>query len=280
MAGLLEDAIVKEAPVEEAPVKEAPVKDGSLDTAKVSPDESAPVDAPAKPEWLEDKFWDAKGGANTEALAKSYADLRKEFNTKNNDKVGETIEDYATEEFMAQKGMADMKDDPAFNMALKMAQESGLGIKAAQTFIGKFMAGMGEFAPQQVDAAEELAKLGKNGPHMVSGIKSWVDGMKNQGQLNDEVHAELLKLGSSAAGIKALDVLRQKSGVINIPTGDALNGTTHMSAEDWYSATFKTHAEAGESKSAYNVRMSKLGETIFGTGHGTFTGSGLGTGRW
>jgi len=58
------------------------------------------------------------------------------------------------------------------------------------------------FAPQPVDVTDELSKLGKNGLHMVSGIKSWVDGMKNQGQLNDEVHAELLKLGSSAAGLK------------------------------------------------------------------------------
>lgn len=270
--GLLDDA----QPVEETPVQ---VDDGSIDTTKVAPDVTPAVDAPTKPDWLEDKFWSKeKSEANVEALSTSYKDLRQAFNDKNNDKAGESVADYGTDDFFNGEGMKGMKEDPAMSMALEAAKEAGLGIKQAQAFISKFMSGMGEINPPAPSGEDELAKLGKNGAHMVSGIKSWIDGMKSDGQFNDEVHNELLNLGSTAAGIKALDVLRQKSGVMNIPTGEAISGTTHMSANDWYAATYETHAEAGESESAYDVRMHKLGETIFGTGHGTFSGEGLGVG--
>ena len=278
--GLLGDAPVDAPEVEE--VAEAPVEtppDTDMDTTKVDPTESLPVDAPVKPEWLEDKFWNAdKAEGNFEDLAGSYANLRKAFNEKNSDKAGETIEDYGTDEFYAQDGMENMKEDAVMTMALEAAKDAGLGVKQAHKFITKFIGEMGEVTPAQpvYDGEAELAKLGKNGAHMVSGIKSWVDGMQTDGYLNEEVHGELLKLGATAAGIKALDVLRQKSGVQNIPHGEAISGTTHMSADDWYSATFGTHAEAGETEQAFDVRMHEIGKTIFGTGTGTFNGSGLG----
>ncbi len=246
---------------------------------KTQPEETTPVDAPIRPDFLDEQFWDAeKGEANVEGLSKSYKDLRTEFNKRNDDKVGDTVDDYGTEEFYALDGMAAMKDDPVMQLALSQAQEAGMGVKQAQAFISKFVAGMEEFKPAPVDVQGELDKLGKNGPHMVSGLKTWVDGMKNVGDINDEVHAEILKLGSTAAGIRALDILRQKSGVMNIPTGTAVTGTTHMSVDDWMTATYETHAEAGESKKSYDVRMHELGKTIFGTGHGTYNGAGLGTG--
>lgn len=273
--GLLGDAQPEEI-IEETPV---PVEDGSIDTTKVSPTETPAVDAAQKPDWLEDKFWNADDATtNVEALNKSYTDLRQAFNDKNNDKAGKSVEDYGTEDFFNSEGMEGMKEDPAMSMAFEAAKEAGLGVKQAQAFITKFMGGMSEFAAPVYDGEAELAKLGKNGAHMVSGIKTWVDGMKNDGVLNDEVHDELLKLGSTAAGIKALDVLRQKSGVLNIPNGDALTGTTHMSADDWYAATYKTHGEAGESEQAFDARMHTVGKTIFGTGSGTFSGEGLGIG--
>ena len=264
---------------------------GILDEAQAAPEavepadpnevimDAAPVEAPPvkeRPDYIDEQFWNKeKGEPNVEGMAKSYKELRNAFNKRNEDKVGEKVEDYATEEFFSSEGMQDMKEDPAMMMALEAAKDAGMGIKQAQAFISKFVTGMGELAPPAVDVQEELGKLGKNGPHIVSGIKTWIDGMKNHGDINDEVHAEILKLGSTAAGIKALDVLRQKSGVLNIPTGDAVHGTTHLSAQDWYAATYETHAEAGESKSAYDARMHDLGKTIFGEGSGSFNGSGF-----
>lgn len=273
--GLLGDAQTEEIPQ----TPETSTNNEGLDTTKVPADASPPVDAPVKPEWLEDKFWDSNAGeTNVEALNKSYNDIRKAFNDKNNDKAGATVEDYGTDEFYALDGMENMKDDPTMTMALEAAKEAGLGVKQAQAFITKFMGGMSDITPSELNGEDELAKLGKNGAHMVSGIKTWIDGMKSDGQLNDEVHDALINLGATAAGIKALDVLRQKSGEMNIPTGKALSGTTFMSADDWYSATFKTHAEAGESESAFDARMHDVGKIIFGEGSGTFSGIGLGIG--
>lgn len=262
------------ANAEPAAAEEGGVSDVDAQSQEKDPDGSSVT---VRPEFLDEQFWDAeKGEANVETLSKSYKDLRTEFNKRNDDTIGETVEDYGTEEFYTLDGMEGMKEDPVMQLALVQAQEAGMGVKQAQTFISKFMVGLTEFAPQPVDLNAEIEKLGKNGRHMVSGLKTWVDGMKNQGDINDEVHSEILKLGASAAGIRALDVLRQKSGVMNIPTGTAVHGTTHMSSEDWYSATFETHAEAGETRDSYEMRMSKAGETIFGTGHGTFDGSGHG----
>lgn len=255
-------------------------KEGTEVEVENTADTNVSVDASVKPDDLAEQFWNSeKGEADYNGLTKSYNDLRTEFNRRNEDKVGETVEEYGTEEFYAQEGMTGMQEDPAMQLALASAQESGMGVKQAQAFISKFMTGMTEFQPAPVDVQAEIEKLGKNGKHMISGLKTWVDGMKNQGDINDEVHSEILKLGATAAGIKALDVLRQKSGTMNIPTGNALVGTSHMSSEDWYAATFETHAEAGETRDSYNVRMRTAGETIFGTGQGTFNGSGLGTGR-
>lgn len=243
--------------------QEAPPAEGEAPPTPETP----PVDA-VKPEWAEEKFWDAATGkVNAEAIAKSYTDLRAEFNNKNNDKPGEAAGDYLSEEFMAQEGMADMKDDALFNTAFEMAQKHGMGIKQAQGFIGDIMgeiASLNGEAAAPVDMKAELGKLGKNGPQVVTGIKTWVDGLKTEGTLNDEVHAELMKLGSSAAGIKALDTLRTLTGVLNIPTGQAINGTQLMGKADWMAATFATHGKGGENETAYNERMHELGKGIFG----------------
>jgi hypothetical protein len=255
------------------------IPEDGAETTETETTETQPVDAAVRPEYLDEQFWNTeKGEANVEGLSKSYKDLRAEFNKRNDDKVGETVEEYGTEEFYAQEGMAGMQEDGVMQMALTAAKDSGMGVKQAQDFISKIMNGMAEFAPVPVDVQAEMESLGKNGPHMVSGLKTWVDGMKSHGDINDEVHSEILKLGATAAGIKALDVLRQKSGVMNIPTGTAVSGTTHMGAEDWYTATYETHAEGNETRASYDVRMKALGTSIFGSGHGTFNGSGLGHG--
>lgn len=256
------------------------------DTTTTPPDGSPPVDAPQRPEWAPENFWDAeKGTVNAEAMAKSYSELRKAFNERNSDKPGEDVTAYAAEEFFNEDGtfkseaLSIAKDDPGLQAAYAAAKEAGLGVKQANAFIDKFLGNMQEFLPQSVDPQAELAKLGENGPSVVSGLKTWVDGMKNNGEIDGDVHAAILELGKTAAGIKALDVLRSKTGELAPPIGEALSGSTHMSLSEWYSATYDTHAEAGESRAAFQQRMSDLGRKLIGSGHGTFDGSGLGIGR-
>lgn len=267
----------------EAPAEESKESTEESITTTTPPDGSAPVDAPQRPEYVPENFWDAeKGEVNIEGMSKSYAELRKAFNEKNNDKPGENVDDYFSEDFYTEDGkfksenVEISKDDPAIKAAYEAAKNAGMGIKQANEFISQFVAGMESALPPKVDLQEEMGKLGENADRLVSGLKTWVDGMKNNGDIDGEVHEAMLELGKTAAGIKALDVLRQKTGELSLPTGEALTGTTHMTLNDWYTATYETHAEAGESRQAFQQRMHELGKKLIGNGHGTYDGSGLG----
>ena len=281
--GLLNEETV-ETPAEET--SKEPDQDNAEHLNNEVEDGSNAVDAPTRPEWLDEQFWDKKEGeGNFEQLSKSYSELRKAFNEKNNDKAGEKAEDYITDDTFDAEGNFNIEgypvpqDDPGLVAAFEAAKEAGLGVKQAQTFIGKFLEQAKEFAPQEpeLNIKEEMAKLGDNAVHVVNGIKTWVDGMQTSGQITAEVHAEIINLGATANGIKALDVLRTKTGELAMPTGHAITGTGTMSAEDWYSATFETHAESGESQTSYNTRMHEIGSKIFGNGSGGFNGAGLGS---
>lgn len=281
MAGLLDEGV--EVPEEAAPAEEAqPVETDKTMTADAGPEDGPPVDAPARPEWCPENFWDEKDGLKAEAMAKSYAELRKAFNEKNNDKIGDTVESYLLEDYFTAEGnfkadgLVVPKDDPMLQAAYNAAKDAGLGVKATNEFISKFMGQAAEFAPPAIDVQAEIAKLGKNANHVIAGIKTWIDGLETKGAIDSEVKAKMVELGSTAAGIKALDVLRQKSGEMGLPTQEALTGSHNMTADDWYKAKYETHAEPGESRSAYDERMRAVGSKIFGNGYGTFNGSGLG----
>lgn len=264
--------------------KNSDEKDSSEDLTTTSlPDESAPVDAPERPDYIPENFWDVKKGeVNIKALAKSYSELRKKFNEKNNDKTPENIEDYFDEKYYTEDGMLKSdkieisKDDPALKAAYEIAKNSGMGIKQTNDFINGFIENMADYLPQKISVEDEIKKLGNNGEKLVSGLKVWVDSMLKNGEVSEEVYQEMLALGKTAAGVKALDVLRQKSGELTLPVGEALSGSTHMTLDDWYNATYETHAEPGESRMAFEERMHELGKKLIGKGYGTYNGSGRG----
>jgi len=293
--GLLNEGVVEEPIQEEIEGKETQsnedtpeeaVRGEDIDNPKVDPTKDAhPVDASERPEWCPENFWDKKKlTVNAEALSKSYAELRSAFNKKNNDKIGHEVEDYILDAFFTDagnfkaEGVAVPKDDPLLIAAYKAAKESGLGIKATNEFITKFLGESSEFALPPIDINAEIAKLGKNGIHIVSGIKTWIDGLETKGTIDSEVKDKMIELGSTAAGIKALDVLRRRSGEQGLPTNTAITGSQNMTANDWYAAKFETHAEHGENRNQYNARMREIGKKIFGEGVGTFNGSGFGIG--
>lgn len=61
---------------DEATITDADI-DAAVAEAEANYDKAANPDKPSKPEWCEDKFWDAeKGQVNSEALAKSYQELQ------------------------------------------------------------------------------------------------------------------------------------------------------------------------------------------------------------
>ena len=238
-----------------------------------------------KPDWLPENFWNEKEGKiNIEGLSKSYKDLRKAFNDRNNDPSSDHLSDYMADKFFDEDGfykhdnpdLKFSKDDEILREAFKTAQEAGMGIKQSHFFINKFLESIKDTLPPQITYDEEVKKLGKNGIHIIQGVKKWVDGLEDQGSINKEVKEELYKLGKTAAGVQALNVLRQRTGEQPLPTADVVSGSLLMSADDWYSATYETHGEAGESRAEYDQRMHEVAKKIFGTDRTGFTGSGLG----
>ena len=275
-SGLLEEA-------NDATVETTEVDTQEEIVSTKDPSGEPPVDIVARPEYIPENFWDKENGVpNVEGLAKSYAELRKAFNNKNNDKPGETAEEYDVDEYYTEtghykvEGLEIPRDDPGLKAAMEAAKEAGLGVKQAHNFIAKYLDGMKGFLPQPISFEEEMSKLGTNAEKTISGIKVWVDGMKNNGDINDEVYGAILELGKNAAGIKALDVLRQKTGEMSMPIGEAITGSDTMSLQDWYSASYETHAHGGESRVQYDERMREVGRKLIGTGYGTFSGQGYG----
>ncbi len=278
---MLEEAnaeLVKEKEGQPNDAKETTEEKGQEEQTNTEEETQETQSNEVRPEWLPKNFWNEDTSeANYEQLGNSYNKLRAEFNRKNDDKAGETLDEYSSEEFLTKVGIK--ADDQALTAALEVASDLGMGVKQTQSFISTYMDKIKDILPTPVDQKAELDKLGKNGPHVVAGLKVWVDGLKNKGHLNDDSYQALMDVGKTAAGVKALDSLRRQTGVTNIPTGEAITGTSHMSAQDWYAATYETHKDAGESKQAYDVRMGELGKIIFGEGHGTFDGAGFGVGR-
>ena len=172
--GLLDDGVVETPPEEVTPEVEG--QDNAEHINKEVDNGSKAVDAPVRPEWLDEQFWNEKEGeGDYEKLSTSYSELRKAFNDKNNDAAGEKVEDYITDDMFneagnfAVEGYEVPKDDPGLAAAFNAAKEAGLGVKQAQAFIGKFLEQAKEFAPQEVElnVEEEMAKLGSNAARVV-----------------------------------------------------------------------------------------------------------------
>lgn len=221
---------------------------------------SLPVDAPQRPDGIPEQFWDTKTGTvRTEALAKSYSSLRNKFNLTNNDKPGKSPDDYMTEGITTK--LAGLKDRPEVKAALQAAKDAGLGVKQAEQFIDTFIENLPK--PKELNVKEELQALGKNGMTTIKAVKTWLDAMVRDDELSQESYDALASLGETANGIKALNLMRQKSMEMQIPTGTSMGSNIEMGKDEWYQATYKTHAMTGETEADYNDRMHNIGKKIF-----------------
>jgi hypothetical protein len=257
------------------PIYDDPDADSGDDSQSAPP--AAPPDPeeePERPQWLPKNFWNEKTGeANYEELAKSYANLRNEFNKRLSDKDSENAADYLKDIDLGTIS----EDDPALKLAISSAIKNKIGTKAMKSFLSDFISGLDEITGPKIDSAEEMQKLGRNAENIIGGVKTWLDGMLNKKDLDEESHNALLSLGMTAAGVKALNILKHKDGEIGIPVESAVTAQDHMTVEDWYNATYETHAEKGESMESYDKRMRSIAKKLFGDGEGTFDGSGYGT---
>lgn len=219
---LLDTVAEPEAP---ADPKATAVDHRATDPAK--PAEAKADEKPAKPDWLPDKFWDAKGNAPAyEKLAKSYGELEKQF------KAG------------AHKAPKDGKydlspvkdvpaDDPLLSGFLEIAKENGLSQKAVTeilSVVGAQTAAQREAT--QISVKAEMEKLGANAKEILTDTLRWSQSLVAKGVLTKDEHAELKVMAGTATGIRVLQKLRGFYGDAPIPVNvGAVDGEQYSKAD-------------------------------------------------
>jgi hypothetical protein len=221
-------------------------------TATPATDAAKPAE---KPEWLQDKFWDAKTGQPTfDKLAKSYGELEKQF------KAG------------AHKAPKDGKydlspvkdvpaDDPMLSVFLEIAKENGLSQKAVTeilSVVGAQTAAQREAMTVNVKA--EMEKLGANAKEILTDTLRWSQSLVAKGVLTRDEQAELKIMAGTATGVKVLQKMRAYYGDRAIPVNvGAVDGESY-SKDDLQAMVGKPEYKTDP---AYRRKVEKLFEQHF-----------------
>lgn len=188
---------------------------GLMDNVSVE-DESSATDAQEgmehqaaevheRPDWLPEKFFDAKSGAKYEDLAKSYGELEKQFRSGKHKAPEDGNYDIS---IFKDKGVPD--DDAALAAYKSWAKEFGVSQKAFETLAGNILSLAGDKVQAQVRSIEDERKaLGPNADAMIRGMADWGRGLVNKGVWSREDFEEFKVFAGTAQGMKAAMKLRE-----------------------------------------------------------------------
>jgi len=179
--------------------------------------EAARFAAPAaaeRPDYVPEKFW-KDGKPDLESLAKSYGELETKFTTKSEDLL-KTLDAErrkglpdAPEKYElklaedAPVSVDDLKDHPAIDFWRKTAFEAGLAPEKFNEGVTQIV-GILTAGP---DLEAEAAALGENAEQRIAAVTQWA----RASVTDPEEFAAIQMLGTSAAGIRALERLMGKS---------------------------------------------------------------------
>lgn len=200
--------------------------------------------APARPDWLPEKFFDAKAGApNVEALAKSYAELEKARGTWKEQAKADTIKELfgnrpesadkyeirvpskAPEgvvildkapgpDFQYEPGKSyaiPNPADPLFQIGRELAFEAGKSQEQFDEMVGRVLAGQAIRIPTAEEAAKQRQAiydgLGENGEKRVAHMWGWL-----KSTIGEEKARALDGMASTPDGLAALEELMNKAG--------------------------------------------------------------------
>jgi hypothetical protein len=197
---------------------------GSADPANPG---AKPPQPAARPEWMPEQFWNPEKGADTEALAKSWRDLRGQ--------VSRGVEPPANADAYTLPKMEGVpetiggKDDTLWSAIRVAAHKHGVTQAQLDAIAQPYLSAVKDaMARQPADTPEarkaafaaELQRLGPNAAQVVTDTRSWADGLVTRGILTAEERAALNGIGT-AEGVRALAKLRELTGERPIPV-DAL----------------------------------------------------------
>lgn len=253
--------------------------DGLLAAAvagKNAPAAPAAPAAPGRPADLPEQFWDGdKATIKADALVKAWKDSRdhiKQLSATQN--VPETADKYAFNK--PEKLTRDIpKDDPALTLFNKAAHHAKLSQTQYDALAGHFLMGIDAMVPPALDLAAEKAKLGPNGDAVIQQVASIGDQFVKSGLWSKDEYDEIIVMGSTAQGIKALHKLFTHYGEKPIPLeGAHVEGLPSM--EELYDLVA---TEKYQSDPAERARVDALFEKVVGNAPQSSSPSGLGMRR-
>lgn len=197
-AGLLDSVSIEEPQAQAADAQKA-----EIDHKAAAPEEATTGAPKAKPEYLPDNFWDSdKGEANYEAMAKSWADLRKMVSQgKHKAPEGGKYD-------ISALGVKDAEADPLAKSYVDWAAKWGISQAAFDelaTNVNKMAADM---QPPEIDTKAELAALGPNANAVINGMAEWGRGLVAKGIWSKDDFEEFKIMGGTARGLTALMKVR------------------------------------------------------------------------
>lgn len=201
-----------------------------------------PADRPA---WLkDDKFWDPeKKQVRNEELHKSYTELQAKFHNGDH-KAPAKAEDYKLNFTDEQKGIlfgkgdVDAKaiaDDPGIKALTGWGAKHKVSQDAINELLGEYVGFVKpELEKVSIDIEAEKKILGNNADGIIKNQMDFFGHLYRSGHINDKHLAELQILGETAAGIQAIQKIREYYGEQPIPmaatAGEGMPSKEELSA--------------------------------------------------
>ena len=200
-SGLLDSVTVED---ENTQAQESPqavdIDHKAADDTELGKIPGAPIE---RPDWLPENFWNAEDGqANYEAMAKSWADMRKMVSQGAHKAPPDGK--YDTSVFKSEN----INEDPLASAYLGWAQKYGVSQAAFNEMAAQFQEITQQMAPPPMDAAAEMKKLGPNAQAIINSMAEWGRGFVNKGVWSNDDFEEFKVMGGTAAGLNALQKLR------------------------------------------------------------------------
>lgn len=234
----MSDEAVMESPTEESgslltpevaeKETEAPAEMPHLDNAEEHTAEADDnIDWGDRPDWMPENFWNDSDGPDLEGLSKSYNELRAKFSQGQHKAPKDGKYDISS---LTDSGVTD--DDPMLNDFISYAKEAGMSQDQFNSLTAMYMQHMGQqFEQMETNAEAELAKLGPKADKLIKSTNQWLGKMASSGAMTEDEVAAMVQLGSTAAGVRALNKIRESYGERTIPDVSVQESNQYTRAE-------------------------------------------------
>ena len=234
-------------------------------------------DPPARPDTVPEQFWDAeKGELKADALIKSWNDTRQELKAaKAGGSAPEKADDY---KFESPEGIARpiKDDDPALRLFKTIAHTAGLSQEQFNAIGSEFVKGLGDMLPELPSIEDEKKILGDNADAVANAVLGWGEGLVKRGTWSKDEFEEIIIMGSTGTGLKALNKLRELTGETAIPVPPPGEGGDAPSEEELYAMV---NDPKYASDAAYRKKVDAAFQKHYGTAPAGTSVPGRGVGQ-